>query len=341
MYNGIGLSSVRGTATSGHVQASRGHVRGSRLRRQQERNAASFAPKYNPVSAAARERGNVEIQRHEEKRRLENRLLELREELEENPKMSSTEVERRIQQERERQLRIWKEQDEREAQKQNAASGGEGDAQGVGEAGEVAEGALPPEEEGKAPSDVMARVDRNNRRWDNPNYERGRPRQQKSDQWERGGDRGGRGSNDDRRRRKTTNTHVDAKLKEQENERLRDALGISKDKHVEGQAFDQELQAQKKQDRVLEQERLRKAQEKEERKQAKAAKKAAKLAKKKADKESGVRSRKRRRRRRSPSTSSSSSSSSSTSTSSRNSYSSHSSSSAYSAECRSRWSPYH
>ena len=81
MYNGIGLQTVRGTATSGHVQANRSHVRGSRLRRQREMNASSAPKPYQPVSSLAREKGNADIQKHMRKRELENRLLVLREDL--------------------------------------------------------------------------------------------------------------------------------------------------------------------------------------------------------------------------------------------------------------------
>ena len=79
MYNGIGLGSVRGTATSGHVQANRSHVRGSRLRYQREKNVSQRPREFNPISSKAREQGNTEIQKHARQRQLENRLLELRE----------------------------------------------------------------------------------------------------------------------------------------------------------------------------------------------------------------------------------------------------------------------
>ena len=103
MYNGIGLTSVRGTATSGHVQANRGHVRGARYRHQREKNASQRPINYNPVSSSARERGNKEIQKHELLRRLENSLLELREELEES-RFTEEEIEQRLQEERRRQM---------------------------------------------------------------------------------------------------------------------------------------------------------------------------------------------------------------------------------------------
>ena len=114
MYNGIGLSSVRGTATSGHVQANRGHVRGQRKRRQLEQNVSRGRPQaYNPVSASARERGNSQIQKHERLRQVESRVMELRERLEENGRISPEEIERRVKEERERQLRRIEEEEKR------------------------------------------------------------------------------------------------------------------------------------------------------------------------------------------------------------------------------------
>eukprot|EP00977_Amphora_coffeiformis_P019005 scaffold6844_cov173-Amphora_coffeaeformis.AAC.6 len=85
MYNGIGLRTVRGTATSGHVQANRGHVSASRQRRvwSQNQGTASAKP-YQPIQAAARLQGNAEIQFHAAKRQVENDLLLLREELEDD-----------------------------------------------------------------------------------------------------------------------------------------------------------------------------------------------------------------------------------------------------------------
>ena len=84
MYNGIGLSTTRGTATSGHVQTNRSHVKNNRIRHQRERNVSQGHQAYNPVSSAVRERGNTEIQKHEKQRRLENHMLEYRLDLEES-----------------------------------------------------------------------------------------------------------------------------------------------------------------------------------------------------------------------------------------------------------------
>ena len=119
MYNGIGLTSVRGTATSGHVQANRSHVRNNRVRRQREKNVSQGQQhqSYNPVSATAREKGNIDIQQHDEKRRIENDLLELRLELEESDKKyTDEEIDSKIQKERERRLQQLKDASERQRQ---------------------------------------------------------------------------------------------------------------------------------------------------------------------------------------------------------------------------------
>ena len=102
MYNGIGLSSVRGTATSGYVHTNRGHVRSDRRRRVTQRHTTSSnsaKSKYNPISASAREKGNTELQLHERKRQLENELYVLREELEDEGKLSSDDIEAKMNEE--------------------------------------------------------------------------------------------------------------------------------------------------------------------------------------------------------------------------------------------------
>ena len=119
-YNGIGLSSVRGTATSGHVQANRGHVKASRWRQQTARNTQQQqGPRYNPVSASAREKGNQEIQEHQARRDMENKLLILREDLEHHGGFSEQEIEGRVQAEHERQIQKRKRQQEEQAQRQS------------------------------------------------------------------------------------------------------------------------------------------------------------------------------------------------------------------------------
>ena len=116
-YNGIGLKSVRGTATSGFVQSNKGHVRASRWRHQTNRNTQRDGPKrpYNPISATARERGNRELQKHDQMRRIENDLMELRETLEDRGSLSEEQIEERIQSQREKLLGgIKREEEERQ-----------------------------------------------------------------------------------------------------------------------------------------------------------------------------------------------------------------------------------
>ena len=212
-YNGIGLSSVRGSATSGHVQANRGHVNANRLRRQQERNSQSSShQKYNPVSATARRQGHSDIQKHEERRRIENELLELQEEMEDAGHLSPDEIKARIERERARLLQRL---------------------------------------EGKqGPPNRENRVEPHSRgqRWD---------------------------------RQKTAANQA---LKTQQNDRLGSALGIQRDSHVEGQAFDRELQEQKKAERQLQLDKEKRLLEEKEKKAKKEAKKLAKDSKKRGSK---------------------------------------------------------
>lgn len=204
MYNGIGLSSVRGSSTSGHVQTNRGHVGASRLRRQQERNAQdSSRPKYNPVSSAARKQGNAEIQKHEERRQIENQLLELQEEMEDAGQLNEEEIEVRIDRERKRLVQRL---------------------------------------EDKANS--------------KPHYNN---REAHGQRWNR--------------QQTAGNNHA---LKKQQNDRWGSALGIQQDSHVEGQAFDRELQDQKKAERQEKMEKERKVLEEEKKKREKEAKAEAK-----------------------------------------------------------------
>jgi hypothetical protein len=109
MYNGIGLATVRGTATSGHVQVNRSHVRADGRKRQQQRldrNEGHRNEKHNRmsiISTPARERGNIELQKHYQLRNIENKLLLLREELEEQ-NIDSDVIEASIQLERQSEM---------------------------------------------------------------------------------------------------------------------------------------------------------------------------------------------------------------------------------------------
>ena len=285
-YNGIGLSSVRGTATSGHVQANRSHVRASRLRHQRENNRqTSERKRFNPVSASARERGNKELQQHEQRRKLELHLLMLREDMEEAGMLTEAEMDSRINRERERQLGRQKEEEDA-----NAAMKRQREREVVMRL-----------EEGKSLG-LAPHVGAASRR--EPQELR-----QGTDRWQH--EHQSRNSWDQRRGSREKNTHVNATRKEHENERLRNAFGIHKERHVEGQAFDQELQKQKKRERQSKLEEEQKVHEKMERKRLKESttleKKALKEQKEVAT--AGKERNSRHRHRRSPSSSSDSSSS--------------------------------
>lgn len=79
MYNGIGLSTVRGSGTSGHVQANKFAVRNRAAgngtdRRSNDRSGNGKAPRPKP---------NAAILEHNRLREIEVKLAELEDELEE------------------------------------------------------------------------------------------------------------------------------------------------------------------------------------------------------------------------------------------------------------------
>jgi serine/arginine repetitive matrix protein 2 len=78
-----------------------------------------------------------------------------------------------------------------------------------------------------------------------------------------------------------TDSHASAKLKESENDRMKGALGIRSD-FVEGEAFDQDLQEQRKKERLDEREAKQRQKEKEEREWQKEQKRREKEAKRQA-----------------------------------------------------------
>eukprot|EP00518_Triparma_eleuthera_P009267 CAMPEP_0182472498 /NCGR_PEP_ID=MMETSP1319-20130603/22247_1 /TAXON_ID=172717 /ORGANISM="Bolidomonas pacifica, Strain RCC208" /LENGTH=148 /DNA_ID=CAMNT_0024673189 /DNA_START=121 /DNA_END=564 /DNA_ORIENTATION=- len=91
-YNGIGLASVRGSATSGHVQGNRSYIRPSNFRRQVARNSGAAEEERNTSSSKLTDlvsRGvlkgkNDDIVRHSKLRDIEARLLDYEERLEED-----------------------------------------------------------------------------------------------------------------------------------------------------------------------------------------------------------------------------------------------------------------
>ncbi len=76
MYNGIGLLSVRGSGTSGHVQTNRFNLRHGPPNRHDDRALTEAQP--------TNKQPNKDIMDHNRKRALEVKLVQLRDELEES-----------------------------------------------------------------------------------------------------------------------------------------------------------------------------------------------------------------------------------------------------------------
>lgn len=76
MYNNIGILTPRGTGTSGHVQANKFNLRRAPVPKFQE-------GQQQQGMAAADKKPNQDILEHNRKRQVEVKLLELRDELEE------------------------------------------------------------------------------------------------------------------------------------------------------------------------------------------------------------------------------------------------------------------
>mmetsp|Transcript_35317 Transcript_35317/g.73531 ORF Transcript_35317/g.73531 Transcript_35317/m.73531 type:complete len:436 (-) Transcript_35317:1061-2368(-) len=306
MYNGIGLSSVRGTATSGHVQGNRSHVHANRRRHVMGRHQTSGRENDGRkiVSAAAKWKGNRDIQLHHNKRQIESDLLALREKLE-NRNMPDEEVQRIVQETRKQKLEALEAQQLKEAQspppvEDSVVEPKDGDQQ----PGESANDSQRPSRWGPPHGD---RVCFNCQKPGHFARECTEPRQRRESR-----------PNRDQR---STNAHVQALQKEHNNQKVADAFGIRRDRHVEGKAFDQE--ARKEELRLKEMEEEKKAAKlaKEDRKKQRDLIRAARKEKRRQRGRS-----QKRRKRRSPSRSSSSDSySSSSSDSSRSSFSSRSS----------------
>lgn len=236
MYNGIGLSSVRGTATSGHVQANAGHVRNAR--RHHSRTAGVFDTRGGNtwdnsrgsaplLTAEAIKDGHSALALHEKKRQLEVRLLELRDRLEERG-WRDEEIEREISKERKGTLDRWAREEEEEKRLilKDAAAAEEKSDEGVEDKDDDdGEKKGPPEEEAPAPT----RDQRDNRGYrdnhrDYYDRDRGRYREHRYSDPRRRGGKGGK------------NAQQQEMFQEERNERLRDAFGISEKHHKEGQS---------------------------------------------------------------------------------------------------------
>ncbi|KAL3791520.1 hypothetical protein HJC23_011551, partial [Cyclotella cryptica] len=320
MYNGIGLSTVRGTATSGHVQRNAGHVRNS-SRNHRSRTAGWFDGETSErnrgsaslLTAEALQDGASSLALHEKKRQLEVRLLELRDRLEQRG-WDDSKIENEVGRERRQTLDRWAKEEEARKRLSHAGAGG-GDQIESKSGEDNGEGAK------------VAHLE-STRGYDDRGQGRFRQHSRHSESNRRG--KGGK------------NAQQQRALQEERNEKLRDAFGISEKHHKEGAAFDRELIESKRREKQLRNEQTAKAERKAARQKIREEKHLAKLerreerrGKKRTDgvekhgtKESG-KIKRRSRSRSESSTSSSYSSRSRSSSSSSGSYSSSSSDEKY------------
>lgn len=267
MYNGIGLASVRGTATSGHVQANAGHVRNSSRRNRTFRNAndgrdenrngrlggrgGGFLDAGNErhtllTNEALRE-GASALALHEKKRQLEIRLMVLRDQLEERG-WKDDDIDTEIAHEREKLRREAERREhqlsqQQQQQQQQEAELDDGEVklitQGVtdGDANNVdnIEG-----ETSNGVAEAEPSLDKDSKKkMGETRLSKIKRRYGRTEQYKESGHFGGK------------NTQAQNAFQEQRNERLRDAFGIRAEKHKEGEAFDRELQEAKKLEKKL------------------------------------------------------------------------------------------
>lgn len=84
MYNGIGLQTVRGSGTSGYVQANRSALKGhhlDRIRRERERRAMINGEVKPLAPPPGLRKANEELLMHDRKRAIEVQAIELEDEL--------------------------------------------------------------------------------------------------------------------------------------------------------------------------------------------------------------------------------------------------------------------
>ena len=118
MYNGIGLTTARGSGTSGYVQSNKFHRQQSRLKREQFEDLKKIHQGHKGGKEGISKReGNADILEHNKKRKIEVRLVEFRDALEEEGKLSENEIESKVKDERERLLRKMKQEDEEHEQR--------------------------------------------------------------------------------------------------------------------------------------------------------------------------------------------------------------------------------
>ena len=132
MYNGIGLSTVRGTATSGFVQYNAGHVRNSSRRHRTWRNAtdggnnrgrSGDSNKRPLLTDEALKEGASSLALHEKKRQLEVRLLEFRDVLEERGGLNDDDIDREVDAERKRVVDMWEREEKRREEQSRRKEG--------------------------------------------------------------------------------------------------------------------------------------------------------------------------------------------------------------------------
>ena len=156
MYNGIGLSSVRGSATSGHVQSNQTYIKRSRLRNavqaastgggkrrdfdasagggkvksDMEKLQAVLSDQAGDQSGMGGARGSQEIVKHSKLRSIENSLLEYRDKLE-GLGMAERDIEENVESERCRLRQAMGLGDA--GQSKSSKTGKSGDSQGQGQ----------------------------------------------------------------------------------------------------------------------------------------------------------------------------------------------------------------
>lgn len=82
MYNGIGLTSARGSATSGHVTKNLSHVKPNFYREKIQQNTGKQTNSSEiDIQAEVNRKGNTDILDHKRKRDLEAQVYQLEEEL--------------------------------------------------------------------------------------------------------------------------------------------------------------------------------------------------------------------------------------------------------------------
>ena len=82
MYNGIGLTTARGSATSGHVTKNLTYIKPEFFRNKLSQNQGQGRPHQDEkTKALAHKKGNQDILEHNEKRSIEAKIFEFQEKL--------------------------------------------------------------------------------------------------------------------------------------------------------------------------------------------------------------------------------------------------------------------